>query len=122
LARWPQLAWTAYGLAFTGLFLGAIFFAYAFRYYLSTAIVLITSLATGSRAGYGNGHNWNGHNENRKQRSAGLVRTTGNGNVNRFHLDVGYHPFVSVNVAAYNEKRVIERLLTAPGTASGGTA
>jgi hypothetical protein len=117
---WPQLGWIAYGLGFTGLFLGAIFFAYAVRYYLSTAIVLITSLATGGRAGNENGHNWNGHNGNGKQRSAGLVRTNGNGNVNGFHLDLGYHPFVSAHVAAYNEKRVIERLLTAPGTASGG--
>ena len=32
---------------------------------------------------------------------------------NGFHIDLGYHPFVSVHVAAYNEKRVIERLLTA---------
>ena len=39
--------WIGYGFAFTGLFLGAIFFAYAVKYYLSTVIVLITSLATG---------------------------------------------------------------------------
>src|SRR5207245_5538953 len=28
-------------------------------------------------------------------------------------LDRGYQPFVSIHVGAYNEKRVIERLLTA---------
>jgi glycosyltransferase involved in cell wall biosynthesis len=96
-------------LAFTGLFLGAIFFAYAVKYYLSTAIVLITSLATGGRGGNGNGNHGNGNHGNGDPKSAGLVRMNGNG----FHVDLGYHPFVSVHVAAYNEKRVIERLLTA---------
>ncbi len=100
--------WVAYGLAFTGLFLGAIFFAYAVKYYLSTGIVLLTSIATGGRSGNGNGHG----NGNQK---AGLNRINGNGNGNGngYHIDLGYHPFVSVHVAAYNEKRVIERLLTA---------
>jgi 1,2-diacylglycerol 3-beta-glucosyltransferase len=97
--------WIAYGFAFTGLFLGAIFFAYAVKYYLSTLMVLITTLATG-RNGNGNGHNGNG------KQHAGLNRI-GNGNGNGYHIDLGYHPFVSVHVAAYNEKRVIERLLTA---------
>ena len=101
--------WIAYGFAFTGLFLGAVFFAYAVKYYLSTLMVLITTLATG-RTGNGNG-NGNGHNGNGRQHS-GLNRI-GNGNGNGFHIDLGYHPFVSVHVAAYNEKRVIERLLTA---------
>src|SRR5487761_936566 len=88
--------WLAYGFAFTGLFLGAIFFAYAVKYYLSTVIVLITTLAFGSNGGNGNG--------NGKQH-AGLK--------NGYHIDLGYHPFVSVHVAAYNEMRVIERLLVA---------
>ena len=99
--------WVAYGFAFTGLFFGAIFFAYAVKYYLSTVIVLLTTLATGGRnGGNGNGHNGNG------SRAAGLNRI-GNGNGNGYHIDLGYHPFVSVHVAAYNERRVIERLLTA---------
>jgi cellulose synthase/poly-beta-1,6-N-acetylglucosamine synthase-like glycosyltransferase len=101
--------WIAYAFAFTGLFLGAVFFAYAIKYYLSTLMVLITTLATG-RNGNGNG-NGNGHNGNGKQHP-GLNRIV-NGNGNGFHIDLGYHPFVSVHVAAYNEKRVIERLLTA---------
>src|SRR6202521_4282637 len=54
--------WIAYGFAFTGLFLGAIFFAYAVKYYLSTLIVLLTSIATGGRKPRGNGHN-NGNNK-----------------------------------------------------------
>jgi cellulose synthase/poly-beta-1,6-N-acetylglucosamine synthase-like glycosyltransferase len=94
--------WVGYGFAFTGLFFGAIFFAYAVKYYLSTVIVLLTTLATGGRnGGTGNG-----------SRAAGLNRI-GNGNGNGYHIDLGYHPFVSVHVAAYNERRVIERLLTA---------
>jgi cellulose synthase/poly-beta-1,6-N-acetylglucosamine synthase-like glycosyltransferase len=95
--------WVAYGLAFMGLFLGAIFFAYAVKYYLSTVMVLLTTLVGGgSRNGNGNGAKSNGN---------GLNRINGNGN--GYHLDLGYHPFVSVHVAAYNEKRVIERLLNA---------
>ncbi len=93
--------WAAYGFAFTGLFLGAIFFAYAIKYYLSTVMVLLTTLVGGgTRNGNGSG-----------VRANGLNRINGNGN--GYHLDLGYHPFVSVHVAAYNEKRVIERLLNA---------
>ncbi len=94
--------WTAYGFAFTGLLLGAIFFAYAVKYYLSTVMVLLTTLVGGARNGNGNGSKTNGN---------GLSRINGNGN--GYHMDLGYHPFVSVHVAAYNEKRVIERLLNA---------
>ncbi len=98
--------WLGYGFAFTGLFLGAIFFAYAVKYYLSTVIVLVTSLATGRTGG-------NGHSGNGKQ-NGGLNRIgNGIGGGNGYHIDLGYHPFVSVHVAAYNERRVIERLLTA---------
>jgi 1,2-diacylglycerol 3-beta-glucosyltransferase len=98
--------WFAYGFAFTGLFLGAVFFAYAVKYYLSTAMVLLTTLV-GAGPRNGNGH--------AKTNNNGLVRINGNGNGNGngFHIDLGYHPFVSVHVAAYNEKRVIERLLVA---------
>lgn len=90
--------WVAYGFAFTGLFLGALFFAYAVKYYLSTLIVLLTTLAFGRSSGS------NGSNGNGKQRG---------GLKNGYHIDLGYHPFVSVHVASYNERRVIERLLTA---------
>jgi cellulose synthase/poly-beta-1,6-N-acetylglucosamine synthase-like glycosyltransferase len=100
--------WLAYGFAFTGLFLGSIFFAYAIKYYLSTAMVLLTTLVSGApRNGNGNGHgstNLTGHSR---------INGNGNGNGNGYHIDLGYHPFVSVHVATYNEKRVIERLLQA---------
>ena len=97
--------WVAYGFAFTGLFLGAVFFAYAIKYYLSTAMVLVTTLAGGGA------RNGNGHGSNGSSNGNGLGRINGNGN--GYHIDLGYHPFVSVHVAAYNEKRVIERLLEA---------
>src|SRR5439155_17463296 len=93
--------WVAYGFAFTGLFLGGIFFAYAIKYYLSTAMVLLTTLV-GAPPRNGNGTT--------KTNGKALNRINGNGN--GYHIDLGYHPFVSVHVAAYNEKRVIERLLT----------
>ena len=93
--------WVAYGFAFTGLFLGAIFFAYAIKYYLSTVMVLLTTLV-GAGPRNGNGAKADGN---------GMHRLSGNGN--GFNVDLGYHPFVSVHVAAYNEKRVIERLLQA---------
>jgi 1,2-diacylglycerol 3-beta-glucosyltransferase len=99
--------WVAYGFAFTGLLLGAVFFAYAIKYYLSTAMVLLTTLVSnGARNG-------NGHSSNGSANHSGLSRINGNGNGNGFHIDLGYHPFISVHVAAYNEKRVIERLLLA---------
>ena len=102
--------WFAYGFAFTGLFLGSIFFAYAIKYYLSTVMVLLTTLIATPRNGSGHGSksspNLTGHNR---------INGNGNGNENGngFHIDLGYYPFVSVHVAAYNEKRVIERLLQA---------
>ncbi len=101
--------WLAYGLAFTGLFLGAIFFAYAIKYYLSTVMVLLTTLVTVHPR---NG-NHNGPVPTGTTNGTGLKRINGDGNGNGYHLDLGYHPFVSVHVAAYNEKRVIERLLSA---------
>jgi cellulose synthase/poly-beta-1,6-N-acetylglucosamine synthase-like glycosyltransferase len=97
--------WVAYTFAFIGLMLGATFFAYAIKYYLSTAMVLLTTLVgVGARKGNGNGRHQSG-----EANGAGLNRINGNG----YHVDLGYHPFVSVHVAAYNERRVIERLLNA---------
>ncbi len=104
----------AYAFAFTGLFLGAIFFTYAIKYYLGTAIVLLTTLVLGTRNGNANGNGFSHPDGDRH--AAGLSRISrngnGNGNGNGYHIDLGYHPFVSIHVAAYNEKRVIERLLT----------
>ena len=101
--------WVAYGFAFTGLFLGAVFFAYAIKYYLSTAMVLLTTVVSGTP------RNGNGHGANGSPNLTGHSRINGNGNGNGngYHIDLGYHPFVSIHVAAYNEMRVIERLLQA---------
>src|SRR5437867_848285 len=113
----------AYALAFTGLLLGGIFFAYAVKYYLSTGIVLLSALLPAGRRRNGNGHDAVGAE---RQHASGLIgisrgrgngngngngRGNGNGNGNGYYIDLGYHPFVSVHVAAYNERRVIERLL-----------
>src|SRR5579864_3910203 len=85
--------WLAYGFAFTGLLLGAVFFAYAIKYYLSTVMVLLTTLiGVGPRSRH---HSNTTNNAGRGGISGG----------NGFNLDLGYHPFVSVHVAAYNEKR-----------------
>jgi cellulose synthase/poly-beta-1,6-N-acetylglucosamine synthase-like glycosyltransferase len=101
--------WVGYGFAFTGLFLGAIFFAYAIKYYLSTAMVLLTTMVSlGPRNG-----NHGSRGPAAPGNGTGRTRINGEGNGNGYHLDLGYRPFVSVHVAAYNEKRVIERLLTA---------
>src|SRR5258706_4137049 len=112
----------AYAFAFTGLLLGGAFFAYAVKYYLSTGIVLLSALLPSGRRRNGNGQDPSGAE---RQHSSGLIGITrgrgngngngnghGNGNGNGYHIDLGYHPFVSLHVAAYNEKRVIERLLT----------
>src|SRR2546430_14835634 len=111
----------AYALAFTGLLLGGIFFAYAVKYYLSTGIVLLSALLPAGRRRNGNGHDAIGAERQHSSGLIGISRGRGNGNGNGhgngdgngYHIDLGYHPFVSVHVAAYNEKRVIERLLTA---------
>src|SRR5207249_2089700 len=108
----------AYALAFTGLLLGGIFFAYAVKYYLSTGIVLLSALLPAGRRRNGNGHDAIGAERQHSSGLIGISRGRGNGNGNGhgngdgngYHIDLGYHPFVSVHVAAYNEKRVIERL------------
>src|SRR5207302_9457756 len=64
-----------------------------------------SGVGNGNGNGNGNGHgigNGNGHGNG-----------NGNGNVNGNGLELGYEPFVSVQIASYNEKRVIERLLEA---------
>src|SRR5438309_3527541 len=100
----------AYGLAFVGLFFGAIFFTYAIKYYLGTAIVLLTTLFAGGRNG-GNGNGSSQSNDDRHAAGLSRISRASNGNGNGYHIDLGYHPFVSIHVATYNEKRVIERLL-----------
>src|SRR5260370_27686815 len=77
----------AYGLAFTGLFLGAIFFTYAIKYYLGTGIVLLTTLVSGGRNGNGNGNG--SHKSEGDRHAAGLSRINRNGNGNGNHKGEG---------------------------------
>ncbi len=109
-------------LAFIALFMGSIFFAYSIRYYIGTAVVLLASVGMGKNGnGNGNGHGNGAGNgmarishpgQNGKGNGNGGRNGNGNGNGNG-HFNLGYEPFVSVHVATYNEKRVIERLLEA---------
>jgi len=110
-------SWLGVVLAFIALLLGSAFFIYSVRYYVATITVVLGAVLT---AGNGNGNN---HYGNRNGKGTGRIarRTNGNGNGNgkarnrngNGNMDLGYEPFVSIHVAAYNEKRVIERLLEA---------
>src|SRR5258708_1011656 len=81
--------WLAYGFAFTGLFLGAVFFAYAVKYYLSTAMVLLTTLFGGAPP------NGSGHASNGSPNPTAPSRMTGH----RHHFHPPEPPFVSVHPA-----------------------
>src|SRR3989338_8020021 len=76
--------------SFTSLIFGLFFFIYSLKYYLTIALVL-----SFSRKG-----------EDQKKRGIGLQADLSN-----IHLE--RQPFVSVHIASFNEKRVINRLLTA---------
>src|SRR5260370_18235479 len=94
--------WVAYGFAFTGLLLGAVFFAYAIKYYLSTVMVLLTTLI-----GVGPRNRSAGHATS----NGGLTRINGG---DGFNLDLRYHPLLSVHFAAHHRKRGVYRLLPPP--------
>src|SRR5438876_3970938 len=101
----------AYALAFTGLLLGGIFFAYAVKYYLSTGIVLLSALLPSGRRRNGDGHDAVGAERQHSSGLIGISRGRGNGNGtgygggdgNGYHIDLGYHLCVSVHAARYNE-------------------
>ncbi|TMC83534.1 MAG: glycosyltransferase family 2 protein [Chloroflexi bacterium] len=104
----PQILGTL--LSLVALLLGAVFFAYSVRYYSATLLTLLSSLLLSN----GNGHaSSNGHPHGlmrflRRRNGNGHLNGNGNGNG---HSDIGYEPFVSIHIATYNEKRVINRLL-----------
>ncbi len=107
------LSWLGLELALVALGMGAFFFAYSLKYYLATATILLLAF-------FGPGRNGNEGSEHQKRfnglariirrRSNGNGYPVGNGNG---HLQLGYHPFVSIHIATYNEKRVVGRLLEA---------
>lgn len=106
---------------------GFFFFFYGLKYYISTAMVLGFSTAGGgilqlNSMGSGNGNGKNGHNGNGNKAHDGYktldgaaidrhgaIDTSGNG----FHLPKEKQPFVSIHLATYNERNVIDRLLSA---------
>jgi len=100
-------------LALIGLTFGLFFFAYALKYYATIALILLfngeNGLANGNRNGQGKGF--------RNGLRNGLSKFFGNGVdnalTNGYHLKPEVQPFVSIHLPLYNEKEVVERLLTA---------
>jgi len=97
--------------ALTALLIGMFFFIYSLKYYLTIAIVLSFSRKLEDNSD--SGRNFfsrifmrGGINQDGKVTGAGLYPDLSNIKLKR-------EPFVSVHVALYNEKRVVERLLTA---------
>jgi len=88
-------------LAATALLCGAIFFAYSVRYYVATAVVLFGALSRHLRFGT---------RESAVRHDDGLARIAHAGNAAPRRWRYGA-PFVSVQVASYNEEKVIGRLL-----------
>ncbi len=89
--------WVGVILAGLALLAGGIFFCYSVRYYVATIIVLASAAPWLLR-----------FREQRRQGRIAVAREK-----DPSHLVLGYNPFVSVHIAAYNEERVIGRLLEA---------
>lgn len=83
-------------LAGVALLAGSLFFCYSVRYYLAT-IIIVASAAP-----------WVIRTRARREGRIAVARER-----DPSHLNLGYHPFVSIHIAAYNEERVIGRLLAA---------
>jgi hypothetical protein len=96
--------WIGLLLAFVALSMGTIFFAYSIKYYLATAVVLL---------GLGGGLNDNAASRLERIQQPGPEGNGSGGATTTGWLPAGAEPFVSVHIATYNEKRVIERLLEA---------
>src|SRR2546429_4415461 len=90
-----------YALALLSLARGALFCALATRYYAATMLVLLTTSLRARENGHGNGGGQGLHRIAHKARN-------GDGHGEPAPAQA---PFVSVHIASYNEKRVLERLL-----------
>ncbi len=130
--------------ALFALFCGFFFFAYALKYYVTSASVLAVALfgdtlVLGKRNGNGNGNgkghggangahtkasagskaNGRTHKEGyktlrgEKLDEAGAVLADAGPLIGEARLPIGRQPFISVHLALYNEKRVVDRLLAA---------
>ena len=84
-------------LAGVALLAGSIFFCYSIRYYVATIVVVASAAPWVIRT--------------RRARREGRIAVAREREPD--HINLGYHPFVSVHIAAYNEERVIGRLLEA---------
>jgi cellulose synthase/poly-beta-1,6-N-acetylglucosamine synthase-like glycosyltransferase len=107
------LSWLGLELALVALGMGAFFFAYSLKYYLATATILLLAFFGPGRHGNASGQQQKGVNGlsriiRRGSNGSGYPGGTSDG-----HLELGYHPFVSIHIATYNEKRVVGRLLEA---------
>src|SRR5256885_4970013 len=107
------LSWLGLELALVALGMGAFFFAYSLKYYLATATILLLAFFGPGRNGNPSSQHQKGVNGltriiRRGPNGSGYPGGTGDG-----QLDLGYHPFVSIHIATYNEKRVVGRLLEA---------
>ncbi|MFH0864253.1 MAG: helix-turn-helix domain-containing protein, partial [Candidatus Gottesmanbacteria bacterium] len=102
---------------------GSIFFIYSIKYYLTLALVLGFSRHTGESGENGtsgvSGTNGNGH----KSWLAKVLGGSGNNasgkgyigglQTNLDQITLTRQPFVSIHLAVYNERKVVNRLLTA---------
>lgn len=100
-------------LPLLSLAIGMIFFLYSTKYYLSIALVLSFSRHENDRGSAGKQSlldmllgKKSVTKEEKEEQVTGLTEDIS-------HIRLQRHPFVSIHLAMYNEKRVIERLLTA---------
>src|SRR5256712_6257758 len=114
--------------ALLALLCGFFFFAYALKYYITSAAVLAIallgdSLVLGKKKAQANGRAKSGsgpaHKEGyktlrgEKLDEAGAVLADATPIIGQSRLPIARQPFVSVQVALYNEARVVDRLLAA---------
>jgi cellulose synthase/poly-beta-1,6-N-acetylglucosamine synthase-like glycosyltransferase len=115
-------------LALIALLCGLFFFAYALKYYITSAAVLAIallgdSLVLGKKNGNGRSKSASAtgpeHKEGyktlrgEKLNAAGAVLADATPIIGESRLSIARQPFVSVQVALYNEARVVDRLLAA---------
>src|SRR5439155_13600498 len=114
--------------ALLALLCGFFFFAYALKYYITSAAVLAIallgdSLVLGKKKAHGNGRAKSGDGPEHKEGyktlrgekldQAGAVLADARPIIGQNRLPIARQPFVSVQVALYNEARVVDRLLAA---------
>ena len=107
------LSWLGLELALVALGMGAFFFAYSLKYYLATATILLLAFFGPGRHGNESSQHQKGVNGLSRIIRRGSNGSAYPGGTGDGHLELGYHPFVSIHIATYNEKRVVGRLLEA---------